>query len=222
MESRFNCSICHSYASLDYASVVRHIGSVHAWEPRFKVTCGIDGCMRTYTSYRRYRAHIVNKHCELISDERVDTEEALDHETHMYGADEMDSVSNDDPVTEVSTERERPKLYNKALFLLKLKEERRLSQLAVNGLIGDISTLLEEEILSLKSKVIKCMHEEHASTELITKINEQFSEKLAAPPFEGLQSAYLQKKYFTDNFHLVVSIYQTSIMKLKFMCCRSQ
>lgn len=30
MESRFNCSICHSFASLDYASVVRHIGSLQA------------------------------------------------------------------------------------------------------------------------------------------------------------------------------------------------
>ena len=202
MESRFNCSICHSFASLDYASVVRHIGSVHAWEPRFKVTCGIDGCIRTYTSYRRYRAHIVNKHSEHISDERVNTEETfLDHETHSI--EEMDSVCFDDPVTEISAER--PKLYNKALFLLKLKEERRLSQLAVNGLIGDISTLLEEEISSLKKDVIKCMHEEHASTELISKIHKQFSDKITAPPFEGLQTAYLQKKYFTENFHLVVS-----------------
>ena len=84
----------------------------------------------------------MNKHSEHISDERVNTEEAfLDHETYMYSTKEMDSASFDDPVTEVSTER--PKLYNKAL---KLKEERRLSQLAVNGLIGDISTLLEEEI----------------------------------------------------------------------------
>ena len=154
------------------------------------------------TSYRCYRAHIVNKHSERISDERVNTEETfLDHETHSI--EEMDSVCFDDPVTEISAER--PKLYNKALFLLKLKEERRLSQLAVNGLIGDISTLLEEEISSLKKDVIKCMHEEHASTELISKIHKQFSDKITAPPFEGLQTAYLQKKYFTENFHLVVS-----------------
>ena len=50
------------------------------------------------------------------------------------------------------------------------------------------------------------MQEEHASTELIKKINKHFSEKIAVPPFEGLQTAYLQKKYFTDNFHLVVRI----------------
>ena len=68
----------------------------------------------------RYRAHIVSKHSEHILDERVNTDEALDHETYMYGTEEMDSVSFDDPVIEVSTER--LKLYNKALFLLKLKD----------------------------------------------------------------------------------------------------
>ena len=49
------------------------------------------------------------------------------------------------------------------------------------------------------------MQEEHASTDLISKINKQFSEKMAALPFEGLHIAYLQKKYFTDSFHLMVS-----------------
>ena len=50
------------------------------------------------------------------------------------------------------------------------------------------------------------MQEEHASADLISKINKQFSEKIAAPPFEGLHTAYLQRKYFTDNFHLLVSL----------------
>lgn len=118
----------------------------------------------------------------------------------------MDVAPFDDLITKVATER--TKLYNKALFLLKLKEERRLSQVAVNGLIGDISILLEEEILSLKSDVIQCMQKEHASTELITTVKSHFSKKLAAPPFEGLQIAYLQKKYFTDNFNLVVSTHK--------------
>ena len=50
------------------------------------------------------------------------------------------------------------------------------------------------------------MQEEHASADLISKINKQFSEKIAAPLFEGLHTAYLQRKYFTDNFHLLVSL----------------
>ena len=152
----------------------------------------------------------MNKHSELISDEGINTEEPfLQGAKPTYSNEEMDAAPFDDLITEVAAER--PKSYNKALFLLKLKEERRLSQVAVNGLISDISILLEEEILSLKCDVIQCMQWEHASTELITKVKSHFSEKLAAPPFEGLQTAYLQKRYFTDNFNLVVSTHKYTI-----------
>ena len=113
MESRFNCSICHSFASLDYTSVLQHIGSVHAWEPWFKITCGIEGCVHTYTSYRCYRDHIMNKHGKLISDKGINTEELfLQDSEPTYSNEEMDPAPFDDSMTEVSTER--PKLYNKA------------------------------------------------------------------------------------------------------------
>ena len=79
--------------------------------------------------------------------------------------------------------------------------------MAINSLIGDISTLLEEETLLLKKDVIQCMLEGHASTELISRVNEQFSTKIAATPFEGLHTSYLQKKYYNDHFHLVVRMY---------------
>ena len=81
-----------------------------------------------------------------------------------------------------------------ALFLLKLKEER-LPQVVINSLIGDVSTLLEEEILSLKKDVIQCMQEGHASAELTSKVNEQFAKQIATTPFEGLHTFYLQKNY---------------------------
>jgi len=97
--------------------------------------------MHKYTSYTCYRDHIINKHSELISDEGINTEEPfLQGPKPTYSNEEMDAAPFDDSITKVAAER--PKLYKKALFLLKLKEERRLSQVVVNGLIGDISTLL--------------------------------------------------------------------------------
>ena len=66
------------------------------------------------------------------------------HEPSSYSVEEMDSAHFDEPMAQASADHERSKLYNKALFLLKLKEEQRLLQLTVNSLIGDISTLLEE------------------------------------------------------------------------------
>ena len=148
---------------------------------------------------------LYSKHSKLTVDESVNTEESFlpesDHEP-THSIEEMDMTPFNDLLTEASAER--PKLYNKALFLLKLKEEWRWSQTAVNGLIGDISILLEEEITSLKKDVIQCMQEEHASVELISQINKLFSEKIAVAPFQGLQTAYLQKKIFCDHFNLVV------------------
>ena len=69
----------------------------------------------------------MNKHSELIiSDEGINTEEPfLQGFEPTYSNEEMDAAPFDDSITEVAAER--PKLYNKALFLLKLKEERRLS-----------------------------------------------------------------------------------------------
>ena len=101
MELRFNCSICPSFASLNCGLKVRHIGSVHAWEPHFRVTCGIDGCIQTYTSYRRYREHIVNKHSELLSNESVGTQDT--HEPSSHSIQELDSAPFNEPVTEVVT-----------------------------------------------------------------------------------------------------------------------
>ena len=180
---------------------MRHIGSVHAWEPRFRLTCGIEGCMRKYKSYRCYRDHTFSKHSELLpaADDSTSTDEPLLQDSeHVYS---IEGSPNPSESTDVLTNR--PKTYNKALFLLKLKEERRLPQVAVDGLIGDISILLDEEILSLKQNVIQYMQEGHVSAELISKVNEEFTERVYSP-FEGLQTAFFQKKYFINHFNLVV------------------
>ena len=219
MDSRFSCSICNSFGAQDYASVIRHIGSVHAWEPRFRITCGIEGCVRAYTSYRRYREHIIHKHGELLRDDDMDVDSLQDSE-HVYADEEMSNLFDDSAIDheEQTTNYEIPKLYNKALFLLKLKEEKRLPQVVLNSLIGDISTLLEEEISSLQKDVTQCMQEGHASAELISEVNEKFAKQIATAPFDGLHTSYLQKKYYIDHFHLVVCMHIYVCYKVKMLC----
>ena len=84
----------------------------------------------------------------------MNTEEPVIQDSEYVQSDEEMTSNHFDNslIPEVS----RPKLYNKALFLLKIKEERRLSQVAINGLIGDITTLLGEEYLSLKISSSAC------------------------------------------------------------------
>ena len=80
----------------------------------------------------------------------MDTEEPLPEDSEYIHSDEMTLNPSDNATTDYAVQTERPKLYNKALFLLKLKEEQRLSQVTINNLIGDVSTLMEEENVSLK------------------------------------------------------------------------
>ena len=121
---------------------------------------------------------------------------------HVHGSDEEMMVNPFDDSTvcnDVQTDCGRHKLYNKALYLLKINAER-LSQVAFNSLISDVSTLLEKEALSLKKDVVQCMQESHASNKLISRVNEQFSKKIAATPCEGLHTSY------NDHFYLGVCI----------------
>ena len=96
-------------------------------------------------------------------------------------------------------------LNSKALFLLKIKEERRISQSNVDCLIGDFTVLLKEELMSLKGDIISCVKEGQDVDDSVSRIDNLFSKKLATSPFDGLDTAHLQRKYFLEHFHLVVS-----------------
>jgi len=121
--------------------------------------------------------------------------------------DHIDAAAVGENLTTTTQDDNRPVLYNKAMFILKLKEERRLTQVAIDGLIDDVASLLEEETLTLMKDINHCIRgnvPEHVSS----AINAIFSHRMVKSPFEGLHSAYLQKQYFINNLHLVVCCYE--------------
>ena len=77
----------------------------------------------------------------------------------------------------VTTEEERSSLKQSAvLFLLKTKEVHRVTQTALNGIIEGVTELFQS----------------HAGSSTVK-------------PFAGLESRYLQEKFYEEVFHLVVS-----------------
>ena len=65
-------------------------------------------------------------------------------------ADTDDVIGNDSTTPLPAQHNDPPLLHSKVMLILNKKEERRLSQVAIDGLIDDVSTLLEVETLSLK------------------------------------------------------------------------
>lgn len=198
MALKYTCSVCYAFSAPNYQSVIRHIGSVHSWEPHFRITCGVDGCPRSYSSYRSFRKHIMDKHQEILSD--GNTEPAPADED----ADFSDDTYTPCMASQTSVAQRRPNNIDKALFLLKLKEERRISQRNIDFLVDDITVLVQDEIRSLKKEVISTIQQSQSVEDSITMVSQMIDQKSSTSPFVGLESARSQRKCYLEHFHLVV------------------
>ena len=72
----FMCTMCSaaSHLKFDISGYIKHVKIFHAYQPDFKVICGIGGCHRSYTNLGTSQNHIYGIHsddCE-ISEERME------------------------------------------------------------------------------------------------------------------------------------------------------
>ena len=92
-----------------------------------------------------------------------------------------------------------------ALFLLKLKEQRRISQVAVDDIVNGCKSLFCHTIVRVKAGVRAKLAESGVDPSTIDGLDSAFED--VSNPFEGLKTSYLQEKYFRDTLGLVVSVY---------------
>ena len=204
LSEKYVCCVCHKFAAPRYTSVLRHIGSVHSCEPHLHLTCGIEGCPRTYSSYRCFRKHIRSQHREFLdqtSDEQL-TDSFNLADTDSDPESSFQSNQSASP-QEVVTAQEPFSTRAAALFLLKAKEKHRISQIALNGLVGDFSEILSSTVKSVGLSVKECLQTANCSSETISRVEVVFNNY--RNPFQDLQTAYLQQKYYSKCFNLIVS-----------------
>lgn len=142
------CSICKHFSSVNYSSVLRHIGVVHSHEANFSLTCGVNGCIRNFHNYYSFRKHLKRLHPEVFSssvtstsqvevtidesDNNIDEEEEIgDHNTLTIENQRVVYESH----SQISHEDEERSF---ALFLLKTKEMLCISQKATNEIMNDV------------------------------------------------------------------------------------
>ena len=193
---KYVCSVCQNFAASSFDSVLRHIGSIHSCEPNLHLTCGIEGCPRTYTSYRSYRKHLFKKHQEFVETSQASDEQPLNG--FDLNDDEPSPPPSDGRLQALTT----PK-HAAALFLLKAKEGHRLSQTALDGVVGDFSEFLTTTVSAFGDAVKECLKDSTVGVETMSRIDNIFHDYKT--PFEGLETSYLQQKYYTEFFNFVVS-----------------
>lgn len=114
-----------------------------------------------------------------------------------------------------------------ALFILKAKEERMLTQNALSGLLKDITG--RYNIYNINNHLINslALMQQHNDTFIheakqalieaniitTTKLDEMFDAVSNVDPFSGLETEYLQTKYFKENFRLLVRNTKSLLLK---------
>ena len=142
----FTCSMCYRFTATSVSAVLRHIGTVHAHQSNFEVVCGVNGCPRTYQNYHSFRKHIHRKHIDLQFSEasNVDVDDELDHDGS--------AVANC-PIVVNGSQLPVWNQRSAALFILKNKEVRQISQLHLSDLLSDVSMVVQQSVNSLTSQI---------------------------------------------------------------------
>ena len=58
------CSLCTNGPRVRFSirDYLKHLQLFHAHQPTFKVTCGIGGCLQSYTNMNTYSNHVYGVH----------------------------------------------------------------------------------------------------------------------------------------------------------------
>ena len=217
-QDTFLCKICNNFASRYCSKVLCHFGLVHSFDPSFTVTCGVDGCPKTFTKYNSFRKHIL-RFLDITVLSLKSTNQEGSVEIHECSMDDIPSIHSNvqdtkyDTFSDNATERVKKDTHTNqaALFILKAKECLKVSQLALNTMLDDINTLLNVKLHETEHKVLSLLSHNHFSEEITKKTRDIFTSEESL--FSGLHTNFNQNKYFVDHLGLVVSVH---VLYLKF------
>ena len=124
--SNFLCKICNNFASHSYFKVLCHIGLVHSFDPGFTVTCGVDGCPKTFKKYNSFRKHILRHYKEVLL---RSTNHCVD--AHDCTMDNLPSNHNDNCTQDTTEHCIADSTVESSLSLEHIKEKVHVNQAAL-------------------------------------------------------------------------------------------
>ena len=173
------CSLCTgSGLSVQFYSIgdyIKHLRLFHAHRPDFRVTCGINGCLRSYNNLGSFKNHIsfvhnttneaavetlevdqysINASSECTrEDDLTSDEDASDYDASPFDDDRDHDVQeitfNENNMDDMAIDMQK----SSAHFLFGIKERYKLTQVAIQGIIQGTASITQQCIAALKPKV---------------------------------------------------------------------
>ena len=89
---------------------------------------------------------------------------------------------------------------------MKLKEERKLTQKAVDEILSDVTELCTDIVSDLRECITTELQSHDMSIDDLPRLKDIFDESFCySRPFKGLETAYLQLSFYKDHFQMIVS-----------------
>ena len=189
---------------------MRHVFESHSSVPHFSFVCGINGCTRTFCKYSTIKSHVARKHCDV--DLEVGRNTSLSLESSV--ADNIEDSTQESIESQVdsmevcadSIVSSNQMQKTAALYLLTLKERYKITQTAVDFVVSQTKHMVDNVVTDLRSaaekeiKKLSCLNDEDASgiLSVFTDVRD---------PFLGLETHYLQCKFYEESFGFIVSIF---------------
>ena len=209
MSTSFVCPLCNFNAPTRNLWL-SHIRSVHHEDDNFFVTCGIDECTSTYTRCASFVSHVYRQHRNVVVSSKnsenaleisnTDVSEEVDYNTMYEGEERTDLQHAIDQITQNDNEQQQKK---SALFILNLKEIRCLSESAVDHVVKETQKVFKHTIGRLRAGVNECIVNSGIDPSSIPNLTQFLSN--AEQPFQGLNSSFLQEKFYREHFGCIVS-----------------
>ena len=191
----FTCTICTHFVGKSFAAVLRHIGTAHRYDPGLSIKCGIKSCPGVFTNFESFRSHVYRKHREELFLPNGDDTRSTEDSQHngVLTSDNPGDIDNSQPT--ILSGGDSLKL-NAAKFLLKTKEECKLTQASLDAIVSGVKGLWSQAIDELKDKM----------QEVLPETCNIFDYSIfTVSPFDGLETQYFQEKFYRENFGYIVS-----------------
>ena len=208
----FVCQLCNHYASFSYDCVFRHIGAVHSHENGFSLRCGFDSCPKVLKNYHAFRRHLRKKHgfCLKTYNPTMDEEQLRERNATLNPGAESEPENtlyvDHDSVIQGYQHKPISDKRSNAMYVLKLKQKYKLAQTTIDGILGDTEDMTERVVSRLQQRLSTTLSKAGVNDTEIPGYLEAFEDPDIVRPFNGLNTEYLQEKYFRDYMKLVVSV----------------
>ena len=160
-KSMFVCTLCSHFAGRGFSDVLCHIGTTHRYDPGLSIRCGIRACPKVYTNFESFRSHVYRKHRdELFNQDTGSVDSDSTKSTHFQDCLSLGFSETEEEASvglcPVTDSRDPPSLQrNVAKFLLKTKEECKLTQAAMDNILSSVKGLWGQRMDDLKQKLVE-------------------------------------------------------------------